>query len=248
MLRKEIMDTLRQTALVLSFLLLIPLIFWVNKMRLPGDLYLFDYLYAGITLDLQLLIAWFAYSIFSREDNDDASEYLKSLPVSRWKMLCIKILPRLAVVWILELILSATTMSKAGLMSYSYSTALMFPVLAMLAGFILGISHRRNPVLIFSLMLLVTYPTLIGPIISYMLFIGKGSPLIALHTSHYTLYRILRTLVIFLPSVLPIALLFPVYKSWDCSSARIRSQRILKRIAVPVVLVVSLWGVVLTSN
>lgn len=237
MLKKEILDTLKQTALVLSFLLIIPIVFWINSVRLDGNISFIKYLEIGRILDLQLLIAWLAYGMFANEDSEDAEEYLQSLPYSKWKLLGIKILPRIAIVWLLDVVVSLPTLSIRYSMYNSISTALLLPVLVMFSGFILGISERRNPVLILCFVLLITYSVLVGPVIASLFL---WSPL---HEYYGNLYLILRSCVTFLPLFVTTILLVPIIKKWDCSSARIRSQRILKRVAVPVVVVVFLWGV-----
>ncbi len=73
MLKKEILDTLKQTGLVLSFLLLIPIIFGINQMRFNEEalnfMWYFDW---GLSYLIPVLIIYLAYNMFASEDSDGA--------------------------------------------------------------------------------------------------------------------------------------------------------------------------------
>ncbi|MCK5842561.1 MAG: hypothetical protein KAH31_10360, partial [Candidatus Sabulitectum sp.] len=90
MLKKEIMDTLKQTGLVLSFLLIIPLVYGVNQFRLEENMTFFVYTLWGLTFILPLLSFFLAYTMFASDDHEGAAEYLKSLPLLKWKLLAVK--------------------------------------------------------------------------------------------------------------------------------------------------------------
>jgi hypothetical protein len=96
MLRNEILKTLKQTAVILSFLLLIPVVHWANEMRIPGGTSsLGTYFLHGSYLNYLMLVAGLSYMMFSRENDDDAMEYLKTLPISNRILVITKTLPRL---------------------------------------------------------------------------------------------------------------------------------------------------------
>ncbi len=254
MWKKEITDTLKQTALVLSFLLVIPAVFWINSMRLADNQPFSHYAEAGIVLSLLMLTLTLAYHMFSSEDSDNASEYLKSLPFSRWKLLSIKILPRLGAIWIFIFVYfcfvgfppaqisSTNAFFRIGLIIQELLIVSTFSLMIMLSGFLLGISDRKNPVLVTALLLLVLYPLFPGPVLAIRLFEN-----VLMHQRNQLLILASINTVILLPSVASLCILIPLYKSWDCASGKIRSQIMLQRLVIPTALIAALWGLAFTQ-
>lgn len=255
MLKKEIMDTLKQTALVLSFLLLMPIIFGINQMRFSSETLSFSwYIDWGMNFLLPILMLYLSYMVFASEDADKATEYLKSLPVNKWKLLAIKILPRFVTIVVISFVYHSIFMSEfvhQGRFFWFYhspgSLSLLKPltliITPLLFGFILGISSRSNVFLALAFLLTISY------------FVFAGFNFMSSLSRH--LYRLWCTvfpnanignffaldsvLRIYLPTLLPVLVLLPVFKSWDCSSGRIRSQRMLKRMAAPLGLIIVLF-------
>ncbi|HOP27242.1 MAG TPA: hypothetical protein PLM22_06610 [Candidatus Sabulitectum sp.] len=97
MLKAEIRKTSRETVLVLSFGLLLPLVYWINEYRLSENKPFSDYLEVGAVIMAAALIARLSHSMFSAEDSQNAFEYLKTLPLPGWKLAALKILPRLVI-------------------------------------------------------------------------------------------------------------------------------------------------------
>ena len=254
MWKKEITDTLKQTGLVLSFLLIIPVVYWINSMRLHSNQSFSHYAEAGIVLSFMMLILTLAYQMFSREDSDNASEYLKSLPFSKWKLLSVKILPRLAVVWIFLFaylcflwfppaqISSNDILFRIGLIITELLIISIFSLMVMLSGFLLGISDRKNPVLVTAFLLMTLYPLFPGPKLAVSLFNN-----VLVHQGSQLLIHISFGAAILLPSIVSLCILIPLYKSWDCTSGKIRSQKMLKRMAIPTALIAALWGLAFTQ-
>jgi len=249
MYKKEFMATLKQTAVILSFLLLIPVIHWVNEMRLPGGTSsLGTYMMNGGFLCFALLIAGFAYMMFSSEDNDDAQEYLKTLPISKTELLKIKILPRLCILLVPALAIFIWVAFFPGATAVETIFMVLVPILltiltALLLGFFLGLSDRRNPILIGSMTLIAAYPIFFGSILTLR---------VSRYIRHQTqadipvyLYALVHFVIIIVPVLITLYLLLPVYKSWDCTSGKVRSQALLKRLAVPSILIVLLWAALL---
>ncbi len=241
MLKKEIIDTLKQTALVACFLAVIPVVFLVNSARLSGEQSFEEYVVLGLYLDFYLLVMWLAYEMFAGEDTDDSEDYLKTLPVTRWKLLAVKTLPRLAMVWAIGAVLNLTSVPVYD----SLLVSVVFSAGVMLSGFLLGISNRRNPVLVAVFFAITTYPVL-SVFVSYLVFLQTGAPLVSLVWNHWVLYKILDGLLLVVPATLPYLLLFPVFRSWDCSSKQVRSEKMLKRLALPAVAYVVIWAEVFT--
>jgi len=247
MLRNEILKTLKQTAVILSFLLLIPVIHRANEMRIPGGTSsLGTYFVNGGFLNYLMLVVGLSYMMFSMENDDDAMEYLKTLPVSNRVLFITKTLPRLVV---LAIPLLGLTLYETIAEGFQMDTFLLFAVplvmsvaTALIYGFFLGISDRRNPVLIVVATLLSSYPLLVGTVISLRI----TRYLVSLNHPEHTgyIFPIALLLLLVLPALIPLFLLIPVYRSWDAVPGRIRSQAILKKLAVPSILVVALWGLV----
>ena len=260
MWKKEITDTLKQTALVLSFLVLMPMIYLVNHFRFPeADLSFLWYIDWGISFLISFLALYLAYNMFSSEDSDDALNYIRSLPVNKWKLLAIKILPRLAVALLLvftyryqieyRFTLGVAGMSQSAMLLHRFTflpnTGIFLMI--MIAGFLLGISDRKNPFLVVALAIPVLYMILGEATIPRSMYVN---------TYHwwyghfgYMSHNVWRSIIflfttflqIYLPAIISFIVLIPVFKSWDASSGKIRSQRILKQMAAPLTLIIALF-------
>lgn len=261
MLKKEIIDTLKQTALVLSFLLIIPLVYSVNQFRLEENMTFFVYILWGLTFILPLLSFYLAYTMFASDDREGAAEYLKSLPLSKWKLLAVKILPRSILILLLVLACNKYLVAfwpRAGISSawfafgvggFLKSTLIVLTVIA--SGFVLGISDRKNPFLVLCLLvpILFLYETLssYGSVLSSkLIWLYYFNFMEALGIEQFWVFNLGRFLTYIvgtaLPAVLPILVLIPVYKSWDCSSGKVRSERIMKRMAIPMGFIIALYA------
>ena len=101
MLKKEINDTFKALGQCMLILLIIPLAMLMNwhifhaQWEVSG---IFQPVFVTIVL---LFAAYSGVSIFQREKKDRALEYLLSLPVSIWKILALKIIPRLIMLLLL---------------------------------------------------------------------------------------------------------------------------------------------------
>lgn len=257
MLKKEIIDTLKQTALALSFLLLMPLVFGVNQIRFSEESLSFAwYINWGMYFLLPILMIYLSYMIFASEDSGEASEYLKSLPVNKWKLLAIKILPRFVIILILLSVYVSlfhenfVHQGRYAWFFYPGTPAAIFQAVLLiltllLYGFMLGISDRKNPILAIAFAIPVLYILLtdchFNNSFSYF-FYRLWWPHFQ-HTDINTFFVLNSIFQIYIPSVLPILVLLPVFKSWDCSSGRIRSQRILKLMAVPLAIIIALYTI-----
>ena len=256
MLKKEILDTLKQTTLILSFLLLVPLIFGINQIRLhEEDLNLMWYFDWSLSYLIPSLIIYLAYNVFASEDSDGASEYLRTLPMSRWKLLAGKIFPRFVVLMILVLLYEAffhdshAHMAEFGWFANPqrplYPVHLVLLILApLIYGFMLGISDRKSVILPIAFAIPVLYLTFSG----FAFFNPLSHVLYNLwwprfpHTDIDVFFRLNSIVLNLIPVLLPMIALIPEYKSWDCSSGKIRSTRILKRMSFPLGLLIVLYS------
>lgn len=249
MLKKEIQDTLKQTVVILSFLLLMPIVHRINEMRLPGGTSsLEEYMINGGTLVFAMLVIGLAYMMFSSEEKDGALEYLKTLPISKWELLKVKLLPRFIALSLLTLVLCAfyrpdNPENITDIFFLILSPIIFTSIVALIYGFSLGISDRQNPVLIGAVVLLSSYPIFFGFVVSNKIYRYIVNQSYAVES--ISLYALVHFFSVILPALIPLCLLIPVFRSWDCASGKIRSQSILKRLAVPTILIVVLWVVLL---
>ena len=259
MWKKEITDTLRQTASLLSFLLVVPLMFGINQLRLENNLTFFSYAVWGILAVAPLLVFYLAYTMFASDDKDGAQEYLKSLPLPYQNIFWMKVLPRfvsallfiLAANWLVHKYWWTHGMSAFWLSVdiEGYLESIFMVAVAMLYGFLLGISDRRNPFLAIAFMIpvlfiLLSSDTQVTHKILYFLFSRVMKPLGLMHLWFFNLLRVVSFIIaVVIPAVLPLLVLIPVFKSWDASSGKIRSQRILKRMAMPLTLIIALFTI-----
>lgn len=258
MWKKEIIDTLKQTALVLSFLLLMPLIFGINQMRFHQEnLYFPWYIDCAMGFLIPILVLYLAYMMFASEDSGNALEYLKTLPIRESKLLVMKILPRFAVVFMLVFAYHfllrcfvpveqefCSLILFSGSWSVTHITVLI--LVGMISGFMLGISERKNPFLAIALAIPVLYIFLSHGWVpfSFQRFMYHAWWRFFQHDRYNNILWFLSlTFQVYLPSVMSLLVLIPVLKSWDVSSVKMRSQRILKRMAAPLVIIICLYTV-----
>jgi hypothetical protein len=254
MIKKEILATLRQTALTLSFGLLLPVVYWINEMRLVENKPFGHYAEFGAMTLLLFLVLNLAYTMFASEDKDGAGEYLKSLPIPKFKLLCMKILPRLLVSLFFIFGYVFIVSPLAGRFTISEYFVVFIPVLVvMLSGFLLGISDRRNPFLAGLLLLPAFYWILTGPVaahIAWGILIGHTNFIYEITGSSIVQMRfcmiVSQGFVNLLPTLLPVAVLLPLYRKWDCSSGKLRSQVMLKKLLLPTALILVITAVTLS--
>ena len=176
-------------------------------------------------------------------------EILKTLPVSNRVLFVTKILPRLVILFVPILgftvygILTNDSDTTDILFLFSVPAGISI-ITILIYGFFLGISDRRNPVLIAVITLLSSYPLMLGPVISQRI---TRYLVHHIHPEHPIFPEALvyfMSVVVF--ALIPLFLLVPVYRSWDAAPGRMRSQTILKKLAIPSILVIVLWSFVLT--
>ncbi|MCK5787337.1 MAG: hypothetical protein KAH54_12370, partial [Candidatus Sabulitectum sp.] len=183
-------------------------------------------------------------------------EYLRSLPASKWKLLALKILPRLVIAWFVVFLCNRVIASSwwshgisatwLGSGLGEFLTRTILPLLLMISGFLLGISDRKNPFLLLAFVMPVLFFQLSGPVLSrkilMLYYFNFMEPNAITMTWVWQVGRFLAfTIGTIIPSILPVLVVFPLYRSWDCSSGKVRSQRMLKRMAGPLGLIITLY-------
>lgn len=151
---KETRETLRQTAFVMSFFVLVPLMFLLDISVYRTGMTLTEYLSNGMDLFIMITALYLAYNMFKPEEEDGATEYLLSLPIGRMRLLAVKVLPRVAGVlilvlagWVLYGILLSGG-SALGCIFMNWRSGLVYMILLMVfiqgCGFTLGLVGRTS--------------------------------------------------------------------------------------------------------
>jgi len=252
MIKREILNTLRQTALTLSFGLLLPVVYWINEQRLVENKPFGHYAEFGAMTLLVFLVLNLAYTMFASEDKDGAGEYLKSLPIPKLRLLCMKILPRLLVSLFFLFGYVFTVSPLASRFTTGEYFVVFIPTLVvMLSGFLLGISDRKNPFLAGLLLLPAFYWILSGPLAASIaggilmkhtnfIYETTGSSIAQMRFC----FDASQLTMNLLPTLLPVAVLLPLYRKWDCSSGKLRSQEMLKRLILPTALILTITYII----
>lgn len=151
---KETRETLKQAAFVMSFFTLVPLLFLLDISLYRTGMTLMEYLSNGMDLFILITSLYLAYNMFKPEEDDGASEYLLSLPVSRMKLLACKTLPRVSVALVLALIgrvMYGMLMSRGSALVYiflNWGAGLPYMILFMVfiqgCGYTLGLVGRGS--------------------------------------------------------------------------------------------------------
>jgi len=154
MFLKELKETVRQTIIIMTFFILVPLLFLTDQAVFSTGLTFLEYMSNGLDLFILITAVYLAYNMFKVEERDSATEYLLSLPISRWKLIRYKVIPRIGVLTILLLIgsiindLRISDGSVLGMIFIYWGTGLIFLIgfitFIQVCGFILGLTGRES--------------------------------------------------------------------------------------------------------
>lgn len=123
MLRKEIGDALKKLVESLVFLVIIPFMYIVDKLVWKWGLDYRSLIDTGFVITLLIYAVYAGGTVFQSERKDRAFEYLFSLPLTRRKIILVKILPRLGILMILGA--AATIVVGRGLLDEAGITVLV---------------------------------------------------------------------------------------------------------------------------
>ncbi len=151
---RELKETLRQTIFIMAFFILVPLLFLTDQAVFSSGLTFLEYMSNGLDLFILITAFYLAYNLFRVEERDGATEYLLSLPLSRWQLIRYKVIPRVAVLTILILIgsiindLRISDGSVLGLVFVNWRVGLFYLIgfitFIQVCGFILGLTGRES--------------------------------------------------------------------------------------------------------
>ncbi|PIE53604.1 hypothetical protein CSA37_00095 [Candidatus Fermentibacteria bacterium] len=247
MIKKEILDTLKQAGTFAILALIIPVVYLVNSLRLENNQDFIHYLDWGLTFLFPALILYMSWSIFGKEDSEDSWDYLRTLPVGRWKLFLIKTLPRIVltipiVCWM--------TFYRWGWTMYPEGNTMLWITVSLLtasSGFFLGLAERKNPamVLLFSLPVLFLTEYVEGTGLSWetsiWFFLNVMKPNGWEYAGLFFWFsRISLLLFTLIPAALPVLALIPLYRDWNSCSKKAMSLKAAKRMAIPVMVLVAI--------
>lgn len=154
MFLREMKETLRQTVFIMTFFIMVPLLFLTDQAVFSSGLTFLEYMSNGLDLFILITAVYLAYNMFKAEERDSATEYLLSLPISRWQLIRYKVIPRIAVLTILLLIgsiindLRISSGSVLGMIFVYWGTGLFFLIgfitFIQVCGLILGLTGRES--------------------------------------------------------------------------------------------------------
>ncbi len=213
MLDREFRAALSQFGSVIALLAVMPLVYLLDSSFYRTGVLLEEYLIGGYSLLWIIGAFYLAYNMFRGEEQDGAKEYLLSLPVARGKLLLLKTIPRMAVLFIAALI-------EGMLGTYQFSGTGMliaFIVFSQVCGFILGVVGRRS----------LSARLILFTMVVFVYIINSTRPI----TPRFILYDILRRSSVpylLLETSLLALILIPVYRCWDLKPLAVRESRLAK--------------------
>ncbi|MCK5115684.1 MAG: hypothetical protein KAR44_03730 [Candidatus Aegiribacteria sp.] len=151
---RELKETLKQTIFIMAFFILVPLLFLTDQALFSSGLSFIEYMSNGLDVFILITAFYLAYNMFKAEGSDGATEYLLSLPITRWQLIRYKVIPRVVVLTILLLIgsgvndLRLSNGSVLGMIFVYWGTGLLFFIglitFIQVCGFILGLTGRKS--------------------------------------------------------------------------------------------------------
>lgn len=244
---RELSDTVRQTLFILSFFIIVPVLYWMNVAEIQSKMNPLKYLSNGFGLTVLALIFFLAYNMFRTEDRDGATEYLLSLPFSRWKLFFCKMVPRILILIPVLLAAQFLLYLRQGLKFVSFgwifSIESFLVLLILYCGFILGVVGRKSWLVGLTLAViilgsLVTLST--GILVNLFLLLNVNIRTLSESSWLWAVYWAVRNFCsatgwILTPVLLTTAFL-PVYRGWDIGSGRTRQLRFAKRVSILMIL------------
>ena len=97
MIKKEFKDSFKQMVMIISLLAVVPLFFVIDKLAWDSNTNYFSILVIFLGVLIYFIANRYGIEIFRPEEEDDAFEYILSLPINRRKIYLNKLLPRLVI-------------------------------------------------------------------------------------------------------------------------------------------------------
>ncbi len=204
----------------MAFLAVMPLVYLIDSSLYKTGVTFPEYMAGGFALLWMIAVGYLAYNMFRPEEKDNAVEYILSLPISRWKLLICKTVPRVAVLLALNLLISS--LGSGYLWFYNLTGLLAFVIFSQVCGFTLGIVGRKS--WIARLMLFV---------MTICVFIINSMQPMLISWDNSTFATSLPYILVEF-SLLAL-ILVPMYRTWDLKPVRGRELSLAKMAIVPLI-------------
>lgn len=250
MLAKEFRDTIKQTFFILVFYVFVPILYGMDQAAFNSGMGFLWYLSNGLALITIVLCFYLAYNMFRSEEQDDATEYLLSLPYSRTKVFVCKMLPRIIILipfLLINLLLlhlrSGSEPALSGyLLHFNFTNNLLLLSLVLYFGFILGVIGRKSRItglILFTILSGVWNFDIWGfdillpkQLIRGILQLTGKLGLTAIYLNEMLPWKMSLLFI----AVLMTFVFIPFYRKWDLTEKRSRELMFARRAILPMVI------------
>ena len=238
MFLKEIKDTLKQAGFIMAFLAVIPLVYLLDSSLYKTGVTFPEYMTGGFALLWMIAVGYLAYNMFRPEEKDNAVEYILSLPIARWKLLIWKMVPRVLILFIPEVVVNS--LGSTHLWFYNFTGLLAFIIFSQVCGFALGLVGRKSWITRLMLFVMTICAFIINsmpPKFIWKEFV-KGSSLLP-YPSPFLMWmehvRFSQLPYILVEFGFLVLMLVPLYRTWDLKPIRVRELSFAKRSLIPMI-------------
>jgi ABC-type transport system involved in multi-copper enzyme maturation permease subunit len=237
----EMRETLRQTILVLGFYILVPVLYIADLTGVRSQMSFLWYLSNGLNLNIVILVIYLAWNMFRSEERDGAREYLLSLPLSRWKILISKLVPRMLVLVPVLFLDQALAVLRYGtenvlsgrLMPMNVLLFMFIVTYVFCSGFVLGIIGRTS-LLAVSILSVMAFAMFTGQLVIWIVFRLAALFKEAMPYGVFSFLLRHNASIDFLIYTGVLALIArPIYRKWDLGSKRSRELIFARRAVIP---------------
>lgn len=222
----------------MAFLAVMPLVYLLDSSLYKTGVTFPEYMWGGFALLWMIAIGYLAYNMFRPEEKDKAVEYILSLPISRWKLLIWKTVPRIAVLLLANVIAKCLGVGYSWF--WSFTGLLSFIVFSQVCGFALGIVGRKSWItrlMLFVMTICAFIINSIPPEFIWKEFIKPSSllPYPSPIMSWMEHVRFSQLPYILVEIGFLALILVPLYRNWDLKPTRTRELSFAKRSLIPMI-------------
>lgn len=257
---KEIRETLGQTAFVMSFIVLVPLLYFMDTGIYDSGWSLIDYMSNGTDLFVLITALYLACGMFRSEDDQGALEYLLSVPLRRRRLFAAKMVPRISVCAVLLTMASVlnSICGTGGSVLHSlilnwnagYLYLLLLLVFIQLCGLVLNIVGARSwsTGLVLAFMVLMVWKLVAFTFVLQDL-VAKVFGWRASFSLMLTIGRTGQTLIDFAVFLLPVLyILKSLAGVWDMKPIRYRENVFQRKVLLPLAVFIALLAGSIASS
>lgn len=162
MLKKELNEILKQSLYFIIFFICLPLLFMAGSRIVGSSVSYLQFFFPLFQVSLLIFALIAGISLFTSERKQDGIEYLLTLPLSRLKLLAIKIFPRLAAIIVFSLLYVLlvkllTSGAESMQLTYTLPANIFFFMLCSLFIIAVSLSASHHNFLVIALLGLVVF-------------------------------------------------------------------------------------------